>query len=183
MSVEPEPWSDAGAVHADLLAAKALLYDPCGLACSAPVPELEGAAYGAYELTVDGRPIRFRVAKTTPKKAGQFVTLWTRSAQGPIAPFDVDDAVELFVVSARDGDRFGQFVFPKRVLADRGVLSRDGAGGKRAIRVYPPWAATTSRQARGTQAWQLDHFLPIAGAATLDTARALALYRVQRSRG
>nr|WP_246045254.1 MepB family protein [Rhodococcus oryzae] len=177
MSIEPEPWPDAGAVHADLLAAKTRVFDPCRFACSAPVPEPESAAYGAHEFTVDGRPIRFRVAKTTPKKVGQFVTLWKRSAQGPIAPFDVDDLVELFIVSARDGDRLGQFVFPRRVLADRGVLSRDGAGGKRAIRVYPPWAAPTSRQARGTQAWQLDHFLPIADAAALDTARALALYR------
>jgi hypothetical protein len=177
VSIEPEPWPDAGAVHVDLLAAKALVFDHCGLACSAPVPEPESAAYGAYEFTVDGRPIRFRVAKTTPKKVGQFVTLWKRSAQGPIAPFDIVDPVELFIVSARDGDHLGQFVFPRRVLADRGVLSRDGVGGKRAIRVYPPWAEPTSRQARGTQAWQLDHFLPIAVAGALDTARALALYR------
>lgn len=177
MSTPQEPWSEVGAVHPDLLAAKTLVFDPCGLDCSAPVPEPESTDYAAHEFTVGGRPIRFRAAKTTPKKVGQFVTLWQRSEQGPIAPFDVDDPVELFVVSTRDGDRFGQFVFPKRALADRGVLSRDGAGGKRAIRVYPPWAATTNRQARGTQEWQLDHFLPIADAGTVDTARALTLYR------
>ncbi|MFG1785004.1 MepB family protein [Rhodococcus oryzae] len=177
MSIEREPWPDTGAVPADLLAAKTLVFDPCGIACSAPVPEPESAAYGAHEFTADGRPIRFRVAKTTPNKVGQFVTLWKRSAQGPIAPFDIVDPVELVIVSTRDGDRLGQFVFPRRALAERGVLSRDGVGGKRAIRVYPPWAAPTSRQARGTQAWQLDHFLPIADAGALDTARALALYR------
>ncbi|PTR44823.1 hypothetical protein C8K38_103322 [Rhodococcus sp. OK611] len=177
MSIEPEPWPDAGAVPADLLVAKTLVFDPCGFACSAPVPEPESAAYVAHEFTVEGCPIRFRVAKTTPKKVGQFVTFWKRSAQGPIAPFDIVDPVELFIVVARDGDHLGQFVFPKRVLADRGVLSRDGVGGKRAIRVYPPWAEPTSRQARGTQAWQLDHFLPIDDAGALDTTRALALYR------
>lgn len=176
---EPEAWTSTGAIHLDLLAAKALVYDPCGFACSRPVPEPESAAYGAHEFTVDGLPIRFRVAKTTPKKVGQFVTLWKRSEQGPIAPFGVDDPVDLFVVSVRDGDRFGQFVFPSGVLGDRGVLSRGGSGGKRAIRVYPPWATTTSRQARSTQAWQLDHFLPMPEAGNIDTARARTLYLKQ----
>lgn len=53
-------------------------------------------------------------------------------------------------------------------------MSVDGAGGKRAFRVYPPWVTTTSRQATGTQAWQLDHFLPLDG--PVDVARARKLY-------
>ncbi|MFD4268082.1 MepB family protein [Rhodococcus sp. NPDC058481] len=176
MPADPEPWSEDCALPGDLLAAKTRVYDPCGFACSRPVPEPESAAYGAHEFTVEGRPIRFRVARTTPRKVGQFVTLWKRSEHGPIAPFDVDDPIDLVVVGVRDGDHLGQFVFPRGVLGDRGVLSRDGAGGKRAIRVYPPSAVSTSRQARSTQAWQLDHFLPIAEANVIDTARARALY-------
>lgn len=160
--------------NADLLAAKTLVYDPCGFACSVPIPEAESAAYAAHSFTVDGRAVRFRAARTTPTKAGQFVTLWKRPASGPIEPFDVGDPVDLFVVSTRDRDHLGQFVFPTEALRVRGVLSVDGSGGKRAFRVYPPWARTTSRQATDAQNWQLNHFLH---APPADPDRARMLYR------
>ncbi|WP_435880367.1 MepB family protein [Streptomyces nondiastaticus] len=37
------------------------------------MPEAESAKYAAHECTLDGLSIRFRVAKTTPTKVGQFV--------------------------------------------------------------------------------------------------------------
>ncbi|GLW03208.1 MepB family protein [Streptomyces lavendulae] len=162
---------------ADLLAARERVYGPCGFACSPPVPEAESAAYDACEFTLEGLAVRFRSARTTPTKAGQFVTVWKRSPGGPIAPFDVSDPVDLFVVSSRDGDGFGQFVLPVDALRRRGVVSVDGAGGKRAFRVYPPWVTATSRQAERTQAWQLEYFLSLDGA--VDTARARELYLAQ----
>ncbi|GHC68739.1 MepB family protein [Streptomyces cinnamoneus] len=167
------PWAG---LHADLLAAKTLVYDPSGFACSQPVPEPESAEYAAHGFTLDGLTVRFRVAKTTPTKAGQFVTVWQRSAEGPIRPFDADDGVDLFVVSSRDSGQFGQFVFPRDVLCERGIVSRNGTGGKRGFRVYPPWVTTTSRQAGGTQAWQVRYFLRLAEDAPLDATRAQALY-------
>ncbi|MBL1096899.1 MepB family protein [Streptomyces coffeae] len=169
-----------GPVHGDLLAAKALVYDVCGFACTEPVPEAESAEYAACAFEVDGLAVRFRVAKTTPTKTGQFVTVWQRSEQGPIRPFDAGDAVDLFVISSREGDRFGQFVFSCEVLRKRGIVSTDGTGGKRAFRVYPPWAETTSRQARATQAWQLEHFLDIPAAGPVDTARTRTLYQPRK---
>ncbi|WP_055698546.1 MULTISPECIES: MepB family protein [Streptomyces] len=173
--VTHQPWS---ALHDDLLAAKASVYDPSGFVCSLPVPEPEGAEYAAYAFTLDGRSVRFRVGKTTPTKAGQFVTVWQRSEQGPIRPFDTDDGVDLFVISSHDDEGFGQFVFPREVLCERGIVSRDGSGGKRGFRVYPPWVTTTNRQARSTQAWQVDHFFDL-GRQNLpaDLKRAQALYR------
>lgn len=175
-AADPGHWSRGEPVHGDLLAAKALVYDPSGFTCSRPVPEAESAEYGAYELTLDGLCVRFRAAKTTPTKAGQFVTVWKRSEGGPIQPFDAEDPVDIVVVSARDGDHFGQFVFPRDVLCERGIMSRNGSGGKRAFRVYPPWVTTTSRQAGSTQAWQVKYFLPVPEDGPLDTARSRALY-------
>ncbi|OII69918.1 MepB family protein [Streptomyces sp. CC77] len=173
--VTHQPWT---ALHSDLQAAKARVYAPSGFACSMPVPEPESAAYAACAFTLDGRAVRFRAARTTPTKAGQFVTVWQRSAEGPIRPFDAADGVDLFVVSSRDDDGWGQFVFPCEVLCERGVVSRDGSGGKRGFRVYPPWVSTTSRQARGTQAWQADHFLDLGlDGGPVDLVRARALYR------
>ncbi|WFB05921.1 MepB family protein [Streptomyces sp. LX-29] len=168
-----EPW----AAHGDLAAARTRVYEPAGLACSPPVPEAEGAEYAAHALTVNGLSVRFRVGKTTPNKVGQFVTVWQRSAEGPIRPFDVDDAVDLFVISSHDGDGFGQFVFPREVLRERDIVSRDGTGGKRGFRVYPPWVTTTNRQARTTQTWQVEHFLSLPEDAPVDLRRAQALYR------
>ncbi|MEV5241852.1 MepB family protein [Streptomyces cinnamoneus] len=164
----------------DLQAAKTLVYDPIGFACSQPVPEPESAEYAAHGFTLDGMSVRFRVAKTTPTKVGQFVTVWQRSEEGPIRPFDVEDGVDLFVISSREGGQFGQFVFPREVLCERGIVSRNGSGGKRGFRVYPPWVTTTSRQAGNTQAWQVNHFLRLredGEDVPLDVARVQALYR------
>ncbi|MGP8300325.1 MepB family protein [Streptomyces inhibens] len=163
-------------MHSELLAAKALIYDPSGFSCSPPVPEAESAEYAAHEFTLDGFCVRFRAAKTTPTKVGQFVTVWKRSPGGPIQPFDAADPVDLFVISSRDGDHFGQFVFPREVLRERNVVSTNGSGGKRGFRVYPPWVTTTNRQARTTQAWQVPFFLDVPTDAPLDAARARALY-------
>ncbi|WP_251096254.1 MepB family protein [Streptomyces sp. Caat 7-52] len=168
-----QPWTG---LHGDLLAAKALVYDPSGFACSPPVPEPESAEYAACAFTLDGRSVRFRAARTTPTKPGQFVTVWQRSEEGPIRPFDVRDGVDLFVIGSRDDDGFGQFVFPREVLCERSIVSRGGSGGKRGFRVYPPWVTTTSRQARGTQAWQVDHFLDLGRHGPADLRRAHALY-------
>ncbi|GGV11260.1 MepB family protein [Streptomyces spectabilis] len=175
-----QPWTG---LHGDLLAAKASVYDRCGFACSLPVAEPESAEYAACAFTLDSRSVRFRVAKTTPTKAGQFVTVWQRSAEGPIRPFDADDGVDLFVISSRDDDGFGQFVFPREVLCERGVVSRGGSGGKRGFRVYPPWVTTTSRQAGGTQAWQVDYFLDLGRDGPADLTRARTLYHPRQSAG
>lgn len=131
-----------------------------GLAWANVVPEPESADYCAHTLTLGGRPAVFRVAKTTPTKVGQFVTLWQRSVEGPIRPFDMSDGVAQFIIHAGVGAGLGMFVFPADTLARHGVVSIEGKGGKRAMRVYPPDVETTSAQARRTQKWQCEYFLP-----------------------
>ena len=121
----------------------------------APVPEAESADYGACRADLHGRRLVLRVAKTTPAKTGQFVTVWKRPHPGAeIAPLDEADPVDAVVIAVDDGARHGFFIFPRSVLLERGVMSRTGAGGKRALRVYPPWCAPASIQARRTQRWQ-----------------------------
>jgi hypothetical protein len=40
----------------------------------------------------------------------------------------------------------------------KNYVSKDGKGGKRAMRIYPPWDITDNRQAKKTQAWAVDVF-------------------------
>jgi len=94
----------------------------------------------------------------------------------PAASHEMSDPVDVFVVSARSGAHLGQFVFPKAVLAAQGVVaSGESNAGKRALRVYPPWDTTTSRQAERTQAWQLLYFLDLTEGRAMDLERARAL--------
>jgi hypothetical protein len=167
--------------HPDLQAALTLAYAPCGYSVDQLQPELESADYAACTLQLNGLRVYYRVAKTTPTKVGQFVTLWKRMGRGPIQPFDVGDPVDVFVVSTRSGPQLGQFVFPKAVLAAQGVVAgADRAGGgKRALRVYPPWDTTTSRQAQHTQAWQLRYFVDMSEGRVVDLARVRALLALQ----
>ena len=163
-------------IHADLLLAKELLYDSCGFECSLPEKEKESAEYGAYLFQLNNKSIVFRVAKITPTKIGQFVTLWKRIDKEPIQPFYFTDAIDLIVISVRKENRVGQFVFPKSVLCEKGIISTSNKEGKRAIRVYPPWDKAINKQAQKTQQWQLDYFLEIPVDKLIDKERAKMLY-------
>lgn len=147
--------------NADLLEAQKLAYEPSGLLCTEFELEAESQEYGACAFKLNGKSIRFRVAKITPTKVGQFVTFWKRVGSGPIMPYDMADKFDFLVVSVRTADHFGQFIFPKSVLCQKGFVSVEGKGGKRAMRVYPPWDIADNSQAKKTQAWQLMYFVEI----------------------
>ncbi|WMX56243.1 MepB family protein [Peribacillus sp. R9-11] len=169
-------WASSETIHSDLLATKELVFSPCRFEFSKPLIEAQNAEYGAYIFKLNTLSIRFRVAKITPTKVGQFVTLWERIGDGAIQPYDISDPADLFVISTRKGNNFGQFVFPKAVLCDQNIISNKGKGGKRAIRVYPPWDKPTSRQAQKTQIWQLKYFIEIPINKPIDCARVQMLY-------
>ena len=156
-------------IHPDLIAIQQLIYQPCNMLCSQVEPELESQDYGACTFELEGMHVKFRAAKITPKKMGQFVTFWKRKNDGPIQPFDVEDDFQFLVVAVRFQDRFGQFVFPKNILLQYGILARSGKGGKRALRVYPSWDKTTNHQAQKTQKWQIAYFQEIYADASIDT--------------
>lgn len=163
-------------VHPDFLAARKLVFEPSDLVVSGLHKEAESEEYGAFEFKLNGLAIKFRVAKITPTKVGQFVTLWKRFGTGPILPYDMADPIDLFVISVRNSEHFGQFVFPKALLCEKGIVSKEGRGGKRAMRVYPPWDITENRQAKKTQSWQLMYFLEIDPNESIDTASIQQLF-------
>lgn len=169
-------WDLSDIIHCDLLAVKDLVYNMCGFDCSQPLLEAQNAEYGAYLFNLDSFSVRFRVAKITPTKVGQFVTLWQRMDDGSTQPYGVSDPVDFFVISTHKGNNFGQFVFPKDVLLYQNIVSNKGKGGKRGIRVYPPWDKPTSPQAQKTQKWQLEYFLETPISEPINCVRARMLY-------
>lgn len=67
------------------------------------------------------------------------------------------DPFDTFIINLEKG--LGYFSFPKDVLIKKGIISKEGKGGKRAFRIYPPWAELESTQAKKTQAWQKAFFV------------------------
>lgn len=165
-------------IHQDFHDLKARVYDPCGFKCFQPMAELESIEYGAAAFTINDFSIKFRVAKITPTKVGQFVTCWKRIANGPIQPYDSADPFDFFIISARKDTHFGQFIFPKSILVKQSVLSRQGKGGKRGIRVYPPWDQPLNQQAKKTQQWQVQYFLEVPPKNDPDYARTKMLLQL-----
>jgi hypothetical protein len=159
-----------------LIQTKELVFDVCDFEFTKTVIEKESLEYGACRFELNNLKILFRVAKITPTKIGQFVTLWKRSKKGPIEPFNSLDKIDLFVINVRAGNSFGQFVFPKTVLCQQGIVTNELKEGKRAIRVYPPWDKAINKQAQKTQKWQLDYFLEIPLDKLLNWNRAKLLY-------
>lgn len=148
-------------IHPDFIEAQKFAYEPHGLTISHFATEKESKEYAASEFRMNDLNIKFRIAKTTPTKIGKFVTIWKRIGSEPIQPYDMSDPFDLVVISVRTPEHFGQFVFPKLMLYEKGIVSKDGKGGKRAIRVYPPWDNTDNREAIKTQKWQLPIFLKL----------------------
>lgn len=163
----------------DLIAAIEQIYKPAGMTLTDEARrEEESAEYGACRFSLNGQVIVFRVAKTTPTKIGQFVTLWKRpTPTSEIAPLDSGDGVAFVVVSVADETRHGQFVFDREILAAKGVMSIDGEGGKRAIRVYPPWSRPVAKQAVRTQQWQLKYFLALDQSGHADPVQVRQVFK------
>ena len=155
--------------------AKDLVYDKCGLQLSQLSKEPEGLAYGACTFKLNNASVHFRVAKITPLKTGQFVAIWKRNEKRTTIPFDSSDEIDFLIVAASNEKNSGQFIFPKLILLQQGIITGSGKAGKRGMRVYPPWDLTNNKQAQKTQQWQATYFLPISTNSSIDIARAKLL--------
>lgn len=145
-----------------------LVYVPNGLMINAVQEEGQNSDYGAGRFTLsapsslDIKTIRFRVAKQTPTKVGQFVTFWEKDASNINQPYHFDKAPDLLVITAFSNENgFGQFVFPKDILVKKGILQTNSTKGKMAMRVYPNWDKPTNKTAVKTQLWQLEYFFAV----------------------
>lgn len=158
-------------IPSEIRAAQKYFYNPLGIKLDNLEQESESQEYTAYKFIINNLKILFRTAKITPTKTGQFVTLWKRVNSGPISPFDSNDLIDLVIISVHQGELRGHFVFPKNILLEKKIFSRNNIGGKRAIRVYPPWDRAESRQAQATQSWQLEYFFAFGPRIKIDAQK------------
>ena len=115
----------------------------------------ESKEYDACDFILDNKKTKYRAAKTTPTKAGKFVTLWKRSEEGPIAPYDLDDEFDQVIIAYSNSE---YFIFPKSELAKHKIIANPSAEGKRAFRIYSPNLKDLNKQATKTQKWQMSFY-------------------------
>lgn len=147
-----------GAMPCSLQRINRLVFQPLELSISNFILKKESKEYEACSFTLSGKNIIYRLAKITPTKTGQFVTIWKRDANGITVPFDISDDIHFVIIAVVNDDQSGQFIFPASALADKGIITQNAKEGKRGIRVYPPWDKANNEQAKKTQAWQLKYF-------------------------
>ncbi|EMM74905.1 MepB family protein [Leptospira weilii] len=158
---------------------KDYVFDLCNIRIVNLQMENESSEYGASAFDIGNLKITFRLAKITPTKIGQFVTLWKRNSKGHIQPFDVHDLTDYVIIGVKDKNLSGQFIFPKQILCDRGIISDKKREGKRGFRVYPLWDFPTNKQAQRTQKWQLDYFFENSKAKPVDIVRVRNLLNIR----
>jgi hypothetical protein len=155
-------------LYNDLKLFKELVYDKCGYRLTNLRLSSESVEYGACSFDLGGQKMEHRVSKITPTKLGQFVTIWKRNKNGLTEPFDILDDFDFIAITSKGVGKIGQFIFPKYVLTDKGIISQNGKDGKRGIRVYPSWTTVTNKQAEKTQNWQTKYFVTMASDNSFD---------------
>ncbi|MBP9926537.1 MAG: MepB family protein [Cyclobacteriaceae bacterium] len=158
-----------------------LVFKACGLKLSNVETEIESQEYFAHNFQLDGKNIKFRKAKITPTKSGQFVTIWKRNKKGITEPFDISDNISLYLIAIRKEANFGLFIFPKIVLYENKILSDKTRDGKRGIRVYSTWDLTSNKQAQKAQLWQTNYFIELSKDKQIDLTRAKHLLRFDKT--
>ena len=132
-----------------------------GLKITNLAEETECREYFGFNFNVGQLKLKFRKSKITPKKVGQFVTLWKRDIQQQTIPCSESDNFDFYIFASQQNEKIGYFIFSKRVLIEKSILSTEHKEGKRGFRLYPTWATTESAQAKKTQNWQTQHFIDL----------------------
>ena len=163
----------SNSIYSELLQVKELVYDKCDFEMTGLIYEPESLEYQACFFKLNSSQIIHRLSKITPTKIGQFVTIWKRNRKGITAPFDFSDNFDFIIITSKSEENLGQFVFPKSVLLEKGIITNNNNSGKRGIRVYPPWDIPTNKQAIKTQNWQTKYFYSINDSLNIDLVKKL----------
>lgn len=121
--------------------------------------DAECEEYFGYNFHLNQFKIKFRKAKITPKKTGQFVTIWKRNLNRKTEPFKNTDDFDFYIIFTEQKKNSGFFIFPKNILSKRNILSTQSKEGKRGFRLYPNWDFPENKQAQKAKIWQTEFFI------------------------
>ena len=134
---------------------------PLQLSISNLEKDLECDEYFGYNFESNQLSFKFRKAKITPKKVGQFVTLWKRNVIKQTEPFSENDVFDYYIIATEEDSKLGFYIFPKAILIEKNILTSAKKEGKRGFRVYPNWVKPENKQAEKTQNWQQNYFVEV----------------------
>ncbi|MGX7244167.1 MepB family protein [Enterococcus quebecensis] len=123
--------------------------------------EEQNKEYEATTFSLANRSFRSRRGKKTTKKLGYFVVFWEKDAELKNKPYDFYSAPDKLIVTIFDENKIGQFIFPKKLLAEKNILNYGKNKGKMALRVYPDWVTGLNKIASTTQKWQSPFFIDL----------------------
>ncbi len=166
-------------MHSELEFIDKVVFKVCELGLEHLEIETESQDYFAHNFKLGKQKVKFRIAKITPTKIGQFVTIWKRNQKGITEPFDISDDIDFYIIATRQNEKLGIFIFPKGILHKNKILSDKITSGKRGIRVYPTWDLTINKQAQKTQLWQSRYFLEISANGKIDLINAKSLLNLR----
>jgi len=149
------------------------LYNACSFSISNLLIDKESKEYKGTSFLLNRKKIISRSAKITPKKNGLFVTFWKRNKEGITEPYKYDHPLDFYAITVENETRIGQFVFPKLILIEKGILSTPQKDGKRGFRVYPIWENDLNASAKKTQNWQLDYFVEFGEDESINSLKKL----------
>jgi hypothetical protein len=144
-----------------------------GLKISEVNTDNECADYHGLNFQIHNLNIKFRKAKVTPKKTGQFVTLWKRNAIGKTEPFNSTDNFDFYIIATEQGNKFGFFLFSKQILVEKRILTGNDIKGKLGFRVYSSWHIPDNKQAEKTKEWQSRYFIDFANENNIENFKTI----------
>lgn len=130
--------------------------------------ESQNEEYEGRCFVLEGKSVRYRTAKTTPKKVGQFVAIWKKNAENKNEAFKAEESPDYLIITVYDHYQWGQFIFPKEVLIKQKIYQTVNNKGKMAMRLYPDWVTELNPTAKKTQAWQKEYFINLTAGINSD---------------
>ncbi len=123
--------------------------------------EKKSLVYSSCQYLINNKNSLFRVSKITPKKNGQFVTIWKRNQQNIIVPYENIDQIDFVIILTADINNLGCFIFTNEILTKQNIFSSLTSEGKRGIRIYPKWEDSLSKLAYNSKKWQIKYFIDL----------------------
>lgn len=158
----------------------------------------EAKQYHGVTFSLNDKQCVYRKGKLTADRPGAFLALWKRpdsmSGSNKPIPLIEEDIDYLFIKveehcnvdqerSVEDQKlllinkpKVGLFIFPVKLLLEKGFIASVKYKGKTGFRVFPPWSGDRGNHAtkvfsesgKKTQAWQLPYFVEVDENGALD---------------